>query len=510
MEFLKNLEDKFEKTKEVRDIADKLTDAGFEPYLVGGCLRDLLLGKNPKDWDLTTNAKPEEIQKIFPDSVYENKFGTVGIKTESEDPTLKLVEVTTFRLEGKYTDKRHPDEIKFAKTVEDDLSRRDFTVNAMAYQVSTGQRRVGGLVDPFGGKADLESKLIRAVGNPEERFQEDALRLMRAVRLGVRLGFSIETKTAAAIKKSAGLLEFIAKERIREELEKLLMTDNASKGIEMMRELGLLRYVIGELEEGFGVEQNKHHIYTIFEHNCRALEYAAQKNLSLDLRLASLFHDVGKPRTRAWKSDPRGAKEFRGQKGDWTFYQHQFVSEKMTLEIMDRLHFSKKTSEKVALLVREHMFVYDPEIVTEKGVRRLVRRVGAESIDDLFLLREADRIGSGVAKAVPYRLRHLKAMIEKAKQAPLSPKMLKLNGEDVMKELKIEPGPKVGLILAALLEEAVDDPKLNTKPVLTKRAGELGKLSDKELVELGKKAKQSVAEVQKRIDEEIKKKYFVK
>ena len=177
---------------------------------------------------------------------------------------------------------------------------------------------------------------------------------------------------------------------------------------------------------------------------------------------------------------------------------------------MDRLHFSKKTSEKVALLVREHMFVYDPEIVTEKGVRRLVRRVGAENIDDLFLLREADRIGSGVAKAVPYRLRHLKAMIEKAKQAPLSPKMLKLNGEDVMKELKIEPGPKVGLILAALLEEAVDDPKLNTKPVLTKRAGELGKLSDKELVELGKKAKQSVAEVQKRIDEEIKKKYFVK
>ena len=356
----------------------------------------------------------------------------------------------------------------------------------------------------------MESKLIRAVGNPEERFQEDALRLMRAVRLGVRLGFSIETKTAAAIKKSAGLLEFIAKERIREELEKLLMTDNASKGIEMMRELGLLRYVIGELEEGFGVEQNKHHIYTIFEHNCRALEYAAQKNLSLDLRLASLFHDVGKPRTRAWKSDPRGAKEFKGQKGDWTFYQHQFVSEIMALEIMDRLHFSKKMSEKVALLVREHMFVYDPEIVTEKGVRRLVRRVGAESIDDLFLLREADRIGSGVAKAVPYRLRHLKAMIEKAKQAPLSPKMLKLNGEDVMKELKIEPGPKVGLILAALLEEAVDDPKLNTKPVLTKRAGELGKLSDKELVELGKKAKQSVAEVQKRIDEEIKKKYFVK
>ncbi len=496
--------------KEVKSITDNLVSSGYQVYLVGGCLRDLLLEKKPKDWDLTTNAKPEEIQKIFPDSVYENKFGTVGIKMDSEDPTLKLIEVTTFRLEGKYTDKRHPDEIKFAKTVEEDLSRRDFTVNAIALKFPISNFQFPNLVDPFDGKADLENKLIRAVGNPNERFQEDALRLMRAVRLGVRLGFDIEKKTAEAVQKSAGLLEFIAKERIREELEKMLMADNAANGIEMMRELGLLKYAIKELEEGVDMEQNKHHIYTVFEHNCRALEYAAKNNFPLDLRLASLLHDVGKPRVRAWKSDSRGAKEYKGQKGDWTFYQHQFAGEKMALEIMDRLHFSKKMSEKVTLLVREHMFVYDPEIVTEKGVRRLVRRVGAENIDDLFLLREADRIGSGVEKAVPYRLRHLKAMIEKAKQAPLSPKMLKLNGEDIMKELKIEPGPKVGLILAALLEEVVDDPKLNTKQGLAKRAKEFGQLSDKELVKLGGKAKQSVADVQKRIDEEIKKKYFVK
>lgn len=510
IEFLKNLEKNFEKAKEVKEIADQLTNAGFEPYLVGGCLRDLLLDKKPKDWDLTTNATPEKIQKVFPDSVYENNFGTVAVKTESEDPSLKIVEVTTFRQEGKYTDKRHPDEIKFAKTVEEDLSRRDFTINAMAYQVSSGQRRVGGLVDPFGGKKDLENKLIRAVGNPAERFQEDALRLMRAVRLATRLGFEIEEKTAEAIKKEAGLLEFIAKERVREELEKLLMADNAAEGIAKMQELGLLRYTIPELEEGVEMDQNKHHIYTVFEHNRKALEYAAQKNFPLDLRLASLLHDVGKPRSRDWEPRADGTRVNKGEKGEWTFHQHQYIGEELVLEIMDRLHFPKKMTEKVALLVREHMFHYDPDMVTERGVRRLVKRVGAENVDDLFLVREADRVGSGVEKAVPYRMRHLKAMVEKAKQAPLSPKMLKVNGEDVMKNLKIEPGPKIGQVLAALLEEVLDDPKLNTKKYLEKRIKELGGLSEKELSAIGEKARKSAAEAQKRIDEEIKKKYFVK
>src|SRR3989339_576106 len=224
MEFLKNLEDKFEKTEEVRDIADKLTDAGFEPYLVGGCLRDLLLGKNPKDWDLTTNAKPEEIQKIFPDSVYENKFGTVGIKTKSEDPTLKLVEVTTFRLEGKYTDKRHPDEIKFAKTVEDDLSRRDFTINAIALDpsgLSLLDPKGRESIDPYNGQKDIRAKLIRCVGNSNERFNEDALRLMRAVRFAMELNFNIEEDTKLSINKNAKLLSFIAKERVKDELIKI-------------------------------------------------------------------------------------------------------------------------------------------------------------------------------------------------------------------------------------------------------------------------------------------------
>lgn len=519
--------------KEVKNTADKLSKAGFDVYLVGGCLRDLLLGREPKDWDLTTSAQPKEIQKLFPDSVYENKFGTVGVKvnrrpTRTEEPrtnaeklsaesalsqrksALDIVEVTTFRLEGKYTDKRHPDEIKFAKTVEEDLSRRDFTVNAIAAKFSNSNFQFSSLVDPFGGQEDLKNKIIRAVGDPARRFQEDALRLMRAIRFSAQLGFVIEPKTAKAIQAEAGLIEFVSKERIRDEFEKLLITNDAHEGVRNLQASGLLKKILPELEEGVGMEQNLHHIYTVFEHDVRSLEYAVKSDFPLDLRLASLLHDVGKPRVREWKNDPRGQKTFRGKKGDWTFYQHQHVGEKIVLEIMDRLRFPKDMTEKVALLVREHMFVYDPEIVTLKGVRRLVSRVGAENMDALMKIREADRIGSGVAKAQPYRLRYLQAMVEKVKQDPVSAKMLKVKGNDVMKELKIEPGPRVGAILAALLEEVLDDPKLNTEEHLLKRVKELGALSDQELAALGEKAKKSAAEVQSRIDEEIKKKYFVK
>jgi poly(A) polymerase/tRNA nucleotidyltransferase (CCA-adding enzyme) len=501
--------------KEIKSIAEKLGGAGYEAYLVGGCLRDLLLEKEPKDWDLTTNAKPAEIQKIFPDSVYENKFGTVGVKTGSKNLELAVVEVTTFRKEGKYTDKRHPDEITFAETIEEDLARRDFTVNAIALDLSShpdpasgGGRIPGrffanaqndaGLVDPFRGQEDLKKKLIRAVGDPEERFEEDALRLMRAVRFAAQLDFTIEEKTAAAIKKHAGHLEFIAKERIRDELQKLLMTENAAAGIQKMQELGLMKYVIPELVEGVGVTQNKHHIYTVFEHNWRSLDYAAKKNFPLDLRIASLLHDVGKPRTK------------QGEGPDSTFYGHQVVGEKMVLQIMDRLRFPKDVTEKAALLVREHMFVYDPDTVSLKGVRRLISRVGPENVDDLIKIREADRIGSGVPKAQPYRLRHLQAMIEKVKKDPISPKMLKVNGKDIMTALKIEPGPKIGALLSILLEEILDEPKLNTKKYLTTRIKELGKLSEKELSLLAEKAKKSAVAAQERIDSELKKKYFVK
>ncbi len=497
-EFLKNLEERFAEAKEVKAVADELTNAGHEAYLVGGCLRDLLLGKEPKDWDIATSAKPEEVQKIFPDSVYENQFGTVGIKTGAEDIAKKIVEVTTFRLEGKYTDKRHPDEVKFAKTIEEDLSRRDFTINAMAFEVTSTKRRVEGLVDPFDGLEDLRQRIIRTVGKPEERFSEDALRMMRAPRFAVQLGFEMELNTRRAIEKLSGELEMIAKERIRDEFIKILETRDAARGVIMLEELNLLRNVLPELRESLGVGQNKHHIYTVFEHSTRALDYTAKQDYSLLVRLASLLHDVGKPRSK------------QGDGPNSTFYQHEYIGAKMVLPALDRLRFPKEFTEKVAHLVRSHMFYYNVGEVTPAAVRRFLVRVGPENVPDLIKVREADRIGSGVEKAVPYKLRHFQAMIEKVKNDPISPKMLKVKGDDVMKILEIEPGPKIGQILNILLEDVLDDPEKNSRENLEERIKELGKLPESKLKKLTEKAKERKEEAEEEIDKEINKKYYVK
>ncbi len=511
---------------EVQEAANTLVKVGYQAYLVGGCVRDLILAREPKDWDIATDATPEQIQKVFIESVYENQFGTVGVKTESEDPRLKIIEVTTFREEGKYTDKRHPDEVRFAKTVEEDLSRRDFTVNAMALDVRNvrnvevvrvvrGNRlerakrlndspsgedrttRTFQLIDPFGGEDDLESRTIRTVGKPEERFNEDALRLMRAMRFATELDFQIDPETRKAIEAKAGLLEMIAKERIRDEFVKIIMSDRAAAGIVLLEELNLLKYVLPELREGLGVSQERHHIYTVFEHNLRALEYSAKKNYSLEVRVASLLHDVGKPRTKRPGSPP-------------TFYNHELVGGKMTLQILDDLRFGKDFVEYVAHLVRSHMFYYNVGEVTEAGVRRFLARVGPENIDDLIKLREADRIGSGVPKAVPYKIRHLLFMIEKVKNDPISPKMLKLTGSDVMSILDIPPSPRVGFILSILLEEVLDDPKLNVAEGLRDRVKALGEMSDTELKKIAVAAKNRKEEFQSGLDEEMKKKFFVK
>ncbi len=514
--------------KEVLQIAEILKQAGHEAYLVGGCLRDVLLEIAPKDWDLATSAKPDEILKLFPDSVYENRFGTVGVKTRSEDQSVKVVEVTTFRLEGTYTDKRHPDEVKFAKTIKEDLARRDFTVNAMALalsvpivdkkhlmsdlpelsQLSTVNSKPL-LIDPFGGQADLKKEIIKAVGDPNERFNEDALRLMRAVRFAAQLGFSIDPETEVAIKRHAGLLEFVSKERIRDEFSKLLMTERGHEGVELMRELGLLRYVIPELLEGVNMEQNQHHIYSVYEHNVKSLQYAVEKDFPLDLRLAALLHDVGKPKSRQWKNSVSGKKVKAGEKGDWTFYGHQVIGAKQATAILQRLKFSNEIIEKVSLLVYEHMFVYDPEVVTLAGVRRLVSRVGADNVEALIKVREADRIGSGVPKAQPYRLRYLQAMIEKVKTDPVSAKMLAVKGDEVIKKAGIKPGPAIGAIIAILLEEVLEDPSKNEKEALLTRVKELAKLSEKKLVDMSQASKKRAVAEQEKIDEEIKKKYFV-
>jgi poly(A) polymerase/tRNA nucleotidyltransferase (CCA-adding enzyme) len=499
----------FSLPREVLKIIQELQKAGFKAYLVGGCVRDLILGLAPKDWDIATEAKPEEIQKLFPESVYENQFGTVGVKTDSEEPNLKVIEVTTFRLEREYTDKRHPAEVKFAKTIEEDLGRRDFTINAMALRpaVNTANFYSGHseefgesdcvLIEPYGGLEDLKNKIIRTVGKPEERFNEDALRLLRAVRFAVELDFEIDFNTRRAIEKLAGLLEMIAKERLRDELVKIIMARRAADGILLLEELDLLRYLLPELREGLGVGQNKHHIYTVFEHGIKSLDYAAKKGYSLEVRLASLLHDIGKPRTK------------RGEGINSTFYNHEAVGAKMTARALDNLRFPKEIIEKVVHLVRYHFFYYNVGEVTEAGVRRFLARVGPESVPDLIKVREADRIGSGVPKAVPYKIRHLLFMIEKVKSDPISPKMLKVNGEDVMKIAAIPPGPRVGNILAVLLEEVLDDPRKNTREILESRIKELGKLADKELKRLAEKAKERKEEFEGGIEEERKKKYGV-
>ena len=476
--------------KEVKSVIDRLKNkGGFEAYIVGGCVRDFLRGVEPQDWDVTTNAKPEQIQKIFPKSFYENKFLTVTVRTQSKEPSLKEIEITTFRSEAKYTDKRHPDEIKFAKNIEEDLARRDFTINAIAMAEN--------IIDPFEGQKDLELKLIRTVGNPEDRFSEDALRMMRAVRLSAVLGFEIEKETARAVKKSSTWLKAVSQERIRDELVKIIMSDKGAEGIDSLRELGLLSYIMPELEQSYGVSQNKHHIYDCYEHAILSLKYAVKQDFNKHVRIAALLHDVGKPQTK------------RGKGESATFYNHEMVGARITSQILNRLRFSKKDIEKIVRLVRYHLFYYNVDEVTESSVRRLVRQVCPENMEELLQVRMCDRIGSGVPKAEPYKLRHLKYVIDKVSQDPISAKMLKVTGNDIIKKLKVVPGPKIGYILDILLGYVLEDPKKNTKEFLNEEMKKLNKLSDKELKELAEKSRQERQKIEMKQDKMTKQKYWV-
>jgi tRNA nucleotidyltransferase (CCA-adding enzyme) len=513
--------------KPIIEIIQKLETAGFEAFAVGGCVRDLLLDVKPKDWDVTTNAKPEEVVKIFPDSFYENAFGTVGVKIKSKkkegekttrnsqvvenenNEITEVVEVTTYRIESKYSDKRRPDKVKFAKTLEEDLNRRDFTINALALKIKKLDFEV---IDSFDGQKDLKDKIIRAVGNGSERFDEDALRMMRAVRFAVTLGgnvnikkttgprrlseeipFAIEEKTRKAVEKNAKNLKLIALERIQDELNKILVSDFAAEGIELLREMKLLQYIIPELEKGYGVGQNRHHIYTIYEHLILSLKNCPSEKL--EVRLATLLHDIAKPDTK------------RGEGAYSTFYNHDHVGAREVEKILKRLKYSSEIIHKVKMLVDNHMFYYNVDEVGASSVRRLVRKVGLENIDDLIDLRVGDRLGSGVPKAVPYKLRHFKYMVDRISHDPLSVKMLKVNGNDLMKNLKLEPGPKIGAILDVLLSEVIDDPEKNDKKVLLARTKEL----DKENInQLRKMAKEKIEERKEEEDKEIKEKYWVK
>ncbi|OGZ44371.1 MAG: hypothetical protein A3J55_03610 [Candidatus Ryanbacteria bacterium RIFCSPHIGHO2_02_FULL_45_17b] len=479
--------------KEIHEIGGVLQNAGFEAYAVGGCVRDLLIERAPADWDITTNASPEDIQRLFQNSFYENKFGTVTVVTESKKDSLKHVEITPYRADVSYSDKRHPDEVSFVRNIEEDLKRRDFTVNAIAIHLKELQ-----VVDLFGGQEDSKEKLIRAVGNADERFKEDALRLLRAARLATQLDFDIEPITASAIAKNAGLLRFVAVERVRDELSKLLASDMPDRGFEILRQLQLLPFVLKELAEGVGVGQNKHHIYSVWEHNLRAVQYAAEKKWSLEVRMAALLHDVAKPRCK------------KGDGPDSTFYGHDVVGARMAMEILGRLKYPKQFIEKVAKLVRYHLFYYNVDEVTESSVRRLIARVGLEDMEDLIQVRICDRIGSGVPKAEPYKLRHFRFLVEKLSRDPVSVKMLRVKGDDVMRITGIQPGPNVGFLLNILLEETIDDPSLNQKPKLEKRLQELGKMTDEELQKLASDAKKKTIALEEQEVGDIKKKHWVK
>lgn len=489
--------------KNIEKILKKITGAGFEAFIVGGCVRDLILKIKPSDWDITTNARPEEILKIFSEGRYENTFGTIIIPIKDEDGILlEEVEMTTYRCEQGYSDRRHPDEVTYEDCVDKDLERRDFTVNALALSLDKIDEKfqkyvinVDGydILDFFGGIKDIDKKILRAVGEPSDRFKEDALRMMRLIRFSCQLGFEIEEKTKRAVAKFAGNIKFISSERKRDEIVKILQTNKASAGFLLLHETKLLQYIIPELEEGVKTDQSRHHIYTVFQHLIKSLEHCPSKDWRV--RMAALMHDIGKPRTHNIIN------------GIATFYNHEYASAKMVYKIMKRLRFSNKDSDKVVLLVKNHMFYYNVGEVTASSVRKLICKVGEENLKNLIDLRVGDRLGSGTPKAKPYRLRHLEYMMDRVRKDPVNVKMLKVNGDDLIKVLKIKPSPKIGFILDCLLADVIEDPELNKKDLLEAKAKELNKMDDDAI---RAKAKAIIAAEREKEDKAMKQNYYVK
>ncbi len=480
--------------KEVQHVADTLEHRGFEAYLVGGCVRDLLIGKQPKDWDVTTDAHPTEIESLFPETFINNDFGTVGVVTESEDPRLKVIEVTPYRTESEYSDARRPDSVEFGVSLEEDLKRRDFTVNAIAYRLKDEK-----IVDLFSGEDDIKRKRLRAVGNPTERFAEDALRMMRAVRLAVELEFVIEGETMTAITENSINLSRISKERIRDEFVQILESKQPMQGIIFLEKLGLLPFVAPDILRGIGVEQNQAHAYDVYEHLLRTMQHAADKDWDFDIRLAGLFHDISKPETRRWSDE----------KKDWTFHGHEVVGAKVTKAALQELRFPKEKIERIVKLVRWHMFFSDPDQVTLSAVRRTIANVGQENIWDLLKVRRCDRIGTGRPKEQPFRLRKYTAMVEEALRDPISVKMLKIDGSRIMEITGEKPSKKLGDTLNALLEEVLDDPSKNTTEYLEKRACELMRMPLEALTALGEQGRTKREEEERSAIAELHKKHKV-
>lgn len=463
----------------IKQISDTLEKNGFEAYLVGGCVRDLLLGRTPKDWDFTTSAHPDQIQALFPDSFCNNDYGTVGIKCETEDISLQVVEVTPYRSESGYSDSRRPDKVIFGVTLNEDLARRDFTVNAIAFNIAKGD-----LVDLFDGISDLRAKRLKAVGNADLRFSEDALRMMRAVRLAAELEFAIESETMSAILKNSTKLGNIAIERISAEFIRLIDSKTPMPGIILLEKLNLLPYLIPELMDCIGCEQGGIHAYDVYEHLLRTMQAAADKGFSTEMRLAALLHDIGKPPTR----------RTGGKNKHYTFFGHEVVGARMTKKILDRLKYPREESNIIENLVRWHMFFSDPDEITLAAVRRTIVRIGEDQIENLLNLRVCDRIGTGRPKEQPFRFRKYKAMVDEALRDPISVKMLKINGNRIMEITGEKPGKKLGYVLHSLLEEVLINPSLNTEEYLENRVFWLYKLPEEELMALAEAGKMKQAE----------------
>ena len=440
------MESKFPVPPLLKEISEYFHKAGFSAYLVGGAVRDFFLKKKASDWDIATDAPPQEVMRLFRRTIPTGiEHGTVTIIYKN-----KHIECTTFRTEADYTDGRHPAAVSYAATIETDLARRDFTMNAVAVSLPDGT-----IIDPFNGRADIRAGRIQTVGSPIDRFLEDGLRPVRAVRFAAQLGFTVDTGTLQAIPQALHITKKISIERFREEFTKMLACPTPLTGLWLMESTGLLNLFIPELIECRGVGQGSYHHFDVLEHSFLVCNACPAGTEHIHIRLAGLFHDIGKPVTRKEAAD-----------GSCTFYRHEAISEKITRSIMRRLKYSNTEIEKTAHLVAEHMFHYDPSW-TDAAVRRFIVRVGKENIDDLFALRKADIFGLTGAYAEPNFLVEFTARIDRLlkEDGAYSLKDLAVNGKDLM-AIGIPAGKCLGLVLHDLLETVLDDPAQNTKETL--------------------------------------------
>jgi tRNA nucleotidyltransferase (CCA-adding enzyme) len=467
---------------ELKQVMSDYITSGYEIYLVGGGVRNLLMEKTPENCDLTTNATPEQSLEVLEkyDPFYNNDFGTVSFEPEIKGHK-ELYEITTYRSEKEYSDFRRPDNVSWGKTLEEDVTRRDFTINALVVGMNESRFE---LIDLVGGLTDFEKGVVRAVGVPEKRFGEDALRMMRAIRFASRLSFSIEEETLKAISVKASLLGKISKERVRDELMKIIGSGYPADGVSLLISTSLMEEIMPEVLECRGVLQGGHHTLTVLEHMIECLRNSSSPDPIV--RLATFIHDVGKPRSQRYKCRKCG-KMFRDlademtmcascgftqpTRGMITFYGHEVVGAKMAKEICERLRFTNKQTEKVVTLVRMHMFAYQPEM-TDAAIRRIIRKVGKENIADMVLLRIADRKGSG-SKTTSWRFMELQKRIGEQLFEPMEINDMAVDGRDVMEVLKVSPGPVIGKVLKELFEEVLEDTGKNNKEYLLSRIKEL-------------------------------------